>query len=133
LSINERTKNAETYTDFAFNVAMENRIAPLYVTEKIGHAFNSGSVPIYWGDKQTISTIFNPESFICVNDFPNPEAAADHAIQVWRDPQKLQKYIDAPIVVNNTLADYEAVRANSYRPWMKPFVDKLRETFPDLS
>jgi hypothetical protein len=120
------------FAEFAFNVAMENKIAPGYITEKIGNAFNSGSVPIYWGDVETIKSFFNPESFICVNDFQTPETAAQYAVQVWRDPQKLHKYLDAPIVVNNNLAEYEAI-FTEYRPWMKFAVDTLRDAFSDLS
>jgi len=132
LAQKDRSLNSKMFTEFAFNVAMENKIAPGYITEKIGHAFNSGSVPIYWGDAAAIKSFFNPESFICVNDFQTPESAAEYAVQLWRDPQKLQKYLDAPIIVNNNLAEYEAIRTK-YRPWMKFAVDTLRDAFPDLS
>lgn len=117
---------------YGFVVAMENKVAPGYLTEKIGHAYMAGAVPIYWGDTATVSDLFNPESFINVGDFASPSAAADYAIQVWRDPHKLRCYLDAPMTVNGRLADYEAVRTE-YRPWQKPFVDRMREAFPDLS
>ena len=111
---------------------MENKIAPGYLTEKIGNAFNSGTIPIYWGDSETVSTFFNPESYIDVSNFRTPEAAAEYAIEVWRDSHKLQKYLDAPITLNTTLDDYFSVYTE-YRAWQKPFVDILRETFPDFS
>jgi len=133
LPVNERNQNSTAFTDFAFNIAMENKIAPGYVTEKIGNAFTSGTVPIYWGDVETARSFFNPESFLCVNDFGTYEAAADHAIQVWRDPQKLQKYLDASVIVNGNLAEYEAIHTGQMRPWMKRAIDILRETFPDFS
>ncbi len=132
LQIERRGENACAFKDFAFNVAMENKVAPRYITEKIGHAFNSGSVPIYWGDRTSVEEFFNPASFVNVLDFPTPDAAGEYAVQVWKDPQKLQRYLNAPITVNSRLADYEAVRTE-YRPWQKPIVDRLREAFPDLS
>lgn len=132
LPIDRRDQNGSTFTEFAFNVAMENKIAPRYLTEKIGYAFLSGSVPIYWGDRTTVEEFFNPESFVNVLDFASPDAAGTHCVEVWRDPMKLQRYLDAPIRVNNRLADYEAIRTE-YRPWQKPIVDILRDTFPDLS
>ena len=131
LSHANRGNNGKAFSEFAFNVAMENKVAPGYLTEKIGFAFASGSVPIYWGDSATAGDLFNPAAFIDVGAFSGPAAAADHAIQVWRDPQKLQRYLDAPMVLNDRLADYEAVYTD-YRPWQKPFVDRLREAFPDL-
>ena len=127
-----RNQNSKAFCDFGCVVAMENMVAPGYLTEKIGHAFNSGTVPIYWGDTATVSDIFNPAAFINVSDFSSPAVAAEYAVQVWRDPHKLRPYLDAPITLNNRLADYEAVRTE-YRPWQKPFMDRLRDAFPDLS
>jgi hypothetical protein len=132
IPIEQRGDNWKHFTGFAFNVAMENTIATRYITEKIGHAFNAGSVPIYWGDRATVEEFFNPAAFINVCDFPTPDAAGEFAVQVWRDPQKLQRYLDAPVTINRTLADYEAVRT-AFRPWQTPIIECLRETFPDLS
>lgn len=132
LPISRRNQNGSTFTEFAFNVAMENKIAPRYLTEKIGHSFLSGSVPIYWGDRTAVEDFFNPASFVNVLDFVSPDAAGAYCVELWRDPMKLQPYLDAPIRLNNRLADYEAVRT-AYRPWQKPIVDVLRDTFPDFS
>ena len=128
----KRGENGRAFRDFGFVNAMENKVAPQYLTEKIGYAFLAGSVPIYWGDRATVEDFFNPASFIQMSDFASPDAAGIHCVEVWKDRQKLQKYLDAPIVVNSRLADYEAIRID-YRPWQKPFIDRLRETFPDLS
>jgi hypothetical protein len=127
----KRSNNATFFSEFAYNVAMENTIIPGYLTEKIGFAFSSGSVPIYWGDTATVTRFFNPASFLNVLDYKNIVAAAQSAVKIWRDPQKLQKFLDAPITVNNLLADYEAIYTE-YRSWQKPMVDALRDAFPDL-
>jgi hypothetical protein len=109
---------------------MENSVKPGYLTEKIGHAFASGSVPIYWGDTETVNDFFNPASFLNVSDFASPAAAGEFAVQLWRDPQKLQPYLDAPVVVNNRLADYKTAEM---RPWKMPIYNVMKETFPDIS
>jgi hypothetical protein len=127
-----RGGNANHFREFGFCVAMENCIAPGYITEKIGFAFSAGAVPIYRGDNATVTEFFNPASFVNVLDFPSIEAAADHVVEVWRDPQKLQKYLDAPLTLNDHLRNYEAIRTE-YRPWQKPMVDTLQDAFPDLS
>ena len=127
-----RRYNASLFNDFAFNVAMENMIAPGYMTEKIGFAFCSGSVPIYWGCTKTVNEFFNPAAFVNVCDYASPKVAGEMAIQIWRDRQKFQQYLDAPITVNTKLADYEAIYTE-YRPWQKPMVDILQDTFPDFS
>jgi hypothetical protein len=126
-----RNKNSALFAEFGFNVAMENAIVPGYMTEKIGYAFCAGSVPIYCGDTDTVSDFFNPAAFFNVRDYVTPVVAAEAAVQIWRDRQKLQKYLDAPLTLNNRLADYEAIYTE-YRPWQKPMVDRLKEAFPDL-
>ncbi len=127
-----RKQNHTAFRDFAFNVAMENAIIPGYMTEKIGFAFSSGSVPIYWGDTDTVSDFFNPASFFNVRDYKTPIVAAETAVQIWRDPQKVQKFLDAPITLNTRLTDYEAMYSE-YRPWQKVMVDRLRDAFHNLS
>lgn len=132
LSRAERGKNGEAFRDFAFMVAMENTVKPGYLTEKIGFAFNAGTVPIYRGDSDTVKNFFNPAAFIDVGDFASPDAAGAFAVELWRDPHKLRPYLDAPLTVNSCLSDYLAVY-NEYRPWQAPFISRLREAFPDRS
>jgi len=123
--------NKDTFREFGFIVAMENTVAPGYLTEKIGNAFCAGSVPIYKGDTDTVNAFFNRESFLNVSDYKTAMVAADAAVQIWRDPQKLQRFLDAPITLNDRLKDYETIYTE-YRPWQKPMVDALRDAFPDL-
>lgn len=132
LARSHRESNGTMFGDFGFVVAMENCVAPGYVTEKIGHAFNAGSVPIYWGDGNAVSDLFNPAAFVNVGDYGSPTKAAETVIEIWRDKQKLRRYLDVPIVLNDRLRDFEAIRTE-YRPWQKLAIDRLRETFPDRS
>lgn len=127
----EWSDNASRFNQFAFNIAMENTVAPGYITEKIGNAFKSGSVPIYWGAPE-INDFFNPASFVNVSDYTSPEACGAAAVQIWRDPQKMQPYLDAPITLNSKVDDYLAVYTE-YRPWQKSFVDLMRSAYPDLN
>jgi len=67
-----------------------------------------------------------------VSDYTSPEACGAAAVQIWRDPQKMQPYLDAPITLNSKVDDYLAVY-KEYRPWQKPFVDMMRSAYPDLN
>lgn len=135
LPSSNRGENAQKFNTFLFNVGMENNSAPGYITEKIAYAFNSGSIPIYWGDDDTVNDFFNPASFLNVSDYKSPEDAAIAAVEIWRDPQKAQRYLDAPIRLNDRLLAYEAI----YDPtaedssWMIPFIHRMRDAYPDLS
>ncbi len=128
----QRDQNGQQFREFGFCIAMENQVASGYLTEKIGYAYLAGAVPIYGGDTATVREFFNPDTFVDVGLFVSPEAAADYAVEVWRDPQKLQRYLDAPLFLNNRLRDYEAVYTE-YRSWQAPAVNALQEAFPDRS
>jgi len=126
-----RAVNSTKFGDFGLYVAMENKSVPGYITEKIGFAYNSGTVPIYWGNSETVNRFFNPASFINVANYSSVENAANAAVNIWRDKQKYQKMLDSPIVVNGELADYQAVYT-SYRPWQKPILEALYDYYPEL-
>ena len=52
------------FHDYRFVETFESTEEVGYVTEKLGTALASGSVPIYWGDSEAASLVFNPKSFI---------------------------------------------------------------------
>ena len=128
---NQRQQNAEKFGSFGFNVAMENKIVKGYLTEKIGYAFKAGSVPIYWGDTSIVNDFFNKDAFVNVLDYSSVEKCAENVVEIWRDSQKYEKFISAPLTISKTLEDYQCWQTE-YRPWQKLFVDRLREAYPDL-
>jgi hypothetical protein len=129
-----RFDNSKKFNEFGFIVALENTQKWGYFTEKIGLAFESGGVPIY-NSTNGIERFINLDSFFDVATFSTPESAAEAAINVWRDKQKLQKYLDAPIRINKNLQEYENLLHGDEETtcvnWI-PFVKSLREHFPDL-
>jgi hypothetical protein len=57
---------------YKFVVAFENSSAPGYNTEKLTHAIEADSMPIYWGDPE-IGRSFNAARFINAHDYlPKP-------------------------------------------------------------
>jgi alpha(1,3/1,4) fucosyltransferase len=57
---------------YKFVIAFENDSAPGYNTEKLSHAIEADSMPIYWGDPE-IGRSFNTGRFINANDYlPKP-------------------------------------------------------------
>lgn len=56
---------------YKFVVAFENSSAPGYNTEKLTHAIEADTLPIYWGDPQ-IGRSFNTARFINAHDFLPP-------------------------------------------------------------
>jgi hypothetical protein len=91
----------ETYSKYYFVMAMENRIADGYITEKIMNAYIAGSIPIYHGDSKMVKELFNPKSFICVNDFETLEECANYIFEIYNDKEKLINMMAEPIFNGN--------------------------------
>ena len=47
-----------------FVIAFENSVLDGYLSEKIVNAFLAKSVPIYFGHRDTVLELFNPDAFI---------------------------------------------------------------------
>ncbi len=58
-------KNKEDgLNEYYFSITIENAILPGYWTEKLLDAFATKSLPIYYGDKNSVSKFFDPEGII---------------------------------------------------------------------
>lgn len=89
----------DVYAQYHFVMAMENTQKPGYITEKIVNAFNSGAIPIYWGDSATVKSIFNPNAFIDLSDYANFSAAMRHIKYLLDNPTELEKMRNAQITL----------------------------------
>ena len=62
---NNIIKNKEDgLNEYYFSITIENAILPGYWTEKLLDAFATKSIPIYYGDKNSVSKFFDPEGII---------------------------------------------------------------------
>jgi len=55
---------------YKFTIAFENARANGYTTEKLIHAFQGHTIPIYWGNPR-VAEEFNPRAFVNANDYGN--------------------------------------------------------------
>lgn len=89
---------------YRFSIAYENSRDPGYVTEKIVDAFAAGTVPIYWGDP-LIKQEFNPDSFVCADDYPDNAALIDAIEAIDQDQELFLRYCHAPILAPGCRAE----------------------------
>lgn len=101
-STNEMYKE---YSNYAFIICMENKIDEGYVTEKILNGYKAGAIPIYWGDSVTAKKLFNPKSFICINDFESSESCVDYILELYNDKKRLIDMASEPMFTNNVIPD----------------------------
>lgn len=90
----------DIYSQYNFVFALENGYRPGYLTEKIANAFEGGAVPIFWGDSDMSSQLFNTKSYIDVSSFASLDAAADYIATVLQSQDQTEKYLNEKMFVN---------------------------------
>jgi hypothetical protein len=107
---------------YRFNIAFENTRRAGWCTEKLVDPLHVNTVPIYWGDPR-VKEFFNPESFICRDDFSSDHELAEYVLHVDDTPELYAKYIHAtPFQHNlpNSTYDKEALVAFFDRIFQSP-------------
>jgi hypothetical protein len=101
----------DIYKNYKFVFTMENSYEDGYISEKIMNAYIAGAIPIYWGTNE-VKNIFNPESFIYVNDYIKEDNTTDYdscarkIIEIANNPEKLSTMQNASVYISNTNPDY---------------------------
>lgn len=88
---------------YKFNLALENSVMPGYVTEKILEPLAAATVPIYWG-ADAAKLDFNPEAFVCVNDYATTDSLVAELRRLDSDPAAYLAMLRAPSHVGETVA-----------------------------
>jgi len=107
---------------YRFNIAFENTRRAGWCTEKLVDPLHVNTIPIYWGDPRA-KEFFNPESFICRDDFSSDHELAEYVLHVDDTPELYAKYIGAtPFHHNrpNSTYDREALVAFFDRAFQSP-------------
>jgi alpha(1,3/1,4) fucosyltransferase len=85
-----------------FSIAFENTSSPGYTTEKLLHAYITGTIPIYWGNPE-VTKDFNPDSLINCHDFSNFEEVVERVKEIDRDDDLYNKIFREPSFRNNKI------------------------------
>ncbi len=88
-----RQTKIETVGRYRFCLALENSIAPGYVTEKIFDALLAGAVPIYLG-AANVGDFVPPNSYIDATSFASPAELAAYLHHLVETPQAYEAYFD---------------------------------------
>lgn len=94
------------FQKYKFNIAIHYTNTDYILQEKIYHAFFSGAIPIFFGNKYILEEGFNPESFINLHDFTNLDDFLSLVKEIDSNKNLYKKYIESPIFTNNTLPEY---------------------------
>jgi alpha(1,3/1,4) fucosyltransferase len=105
--------------DYKFTIAFENSISDGYTTEKLTHAMQAGSIPIYFGNP-SIEREFNTESFINIRDFKS-----------WKEAISKIKELDQNEDKYNLMLKKSWLKKNNQNKWMDEnrLLDRFEEIF----
>jgi len=88
-------RKVEWIRNYRFNIAFENRYRAGWTTEKLVDPLHVHTIPIHWGDPR-VKEDFNPESFICADDFTSLDELAEYVLHVDTNPDLYARYVQAP-------------------------------------
>lgn len=86
---NAKIRAAKSYR---FLFALENTIETFYVTEKLHHAYLSGSVPIVW-NRDIVDAFLPRHSFIAVDDYASTQELAKEIVYLANNDTAYNEYM----------------------------------------
>lgn len=89
-----------------FSICCENSSSPGYTTEKLYQAFAAQTVPIYWGDPE-VCRVFNPKSFIFVNDYLSIDEVVERIKQLDNDDRAYMEILSEPVFLSPEKAAWD--------------------------
>jgi hypothetical protein len=89
------TNKNKVISDYYFNICFENDLYPNYVTEKLFHSWEAGSVPIWWGLDQ--SGYINQEALI---NFASGsiESNLERLKMLLANPKEIMHMVNLPLL-----------------------------------
>jgi hypothetical protein len=87
-----------------FSIAFENCSKSGYVTEKLLHAFQSRTIPIYWGSS-TVSQYFNTKAFLNLANFASPDELICEIIRLDNDDLAYMDMINQAVFINDFIPE----------------------------
>ncbi len=103
----------ELMRGYKFTLAMENSIAPDYVTDKFFDPLMVGSVPVYRGIEDVQELAPHPESYVDAADFESPAHLAEHLKELDQDDAAYSRL--------------HAWRQEGFSPTFQGYLERIRE------
>jgi hypothetical protein len=93
-------------SDCMFNISYQFTNTDHLTQEKIVHAYAANSIPIFYGNQFIEEEGFNLNTFVNAHKFDSVFSLVDYLNEIYKDKNKLKKYFEEPIFVDNKLPIY---------------------------
>jgi hypothetical protein len=120
------TSKLRDLAHYRFNLCLENTAADYYCTEKIWHAIQAGTLPIYWGRNTTIYDVFPKGSFIDLAEFESNAHLIDF-LKALPESEYLARNNQCREVFNRCIAERRETIAADPDLHMERIVARLRK------
>lgn len=92
---------------YKFNLALENSLAPGYVTEKLLEPLAAATVPLYWGCDEAAAD-FNPDAFVNIRDYDSIDSFIGALSRIDHDPEAYLAILRAPNLRGDCGLDFDS-------------------------
>ncbi len=90
----------EFLSSYKFSIAMENSNGDGYISEKIIDSFNSGTIPIYYGDYM-IDEFINPKSYILVKGIKDIKEKINYIKKIDNNDELYKKILKEKVIIKD--------------------------------
>ena len=103
----------EFLKDYKFSICFENSKKLGYISEKLFDAFESGTIPIYFGD-DSIEELINNKAYIHVKDIDDFEEKIELIKKIDQDDNLYEQMIKEKIVINDNIYEKELEKFKNF-------------------
>ena len=89
-----------------FSIAFEGFSERGYISEKIFDAYRANTIPIYYGNSETVKDILNPKSYINISDYGNDmKKVLDRVKYLDSNDDRYISMLNEPVFINHNYFD----------------------------
>ena len=89
-------------SSYKFSIAMENSEGDGYLSEKILDSFQSGTIPIYYGDYM-VEEYINPKAYILIKGKKDIKKKIEYIKKIDNNKQLYKKILNEKLLINHSI------------------------------
>ena len=95
----DKKMEREFFSEYKFSISMENSEGDGYVSEKIVNSFNSGTIPIYYGD-YLVDEYINPNSYILIKGEKDINEKLEYIKKIDNNDKLYERIINEKVLLD---------------------------------